>query len=175
VALTVSSGASAYADIDDMSARIDTRILADLVSDAETPGTVSGNTILTKLLKTASGKVETAFLMGGKYTSADLATLAASSTNGREFLADIVCALAYGLLVRRRGDADSEVPPETVEANQILNAAVEGKLVLPFTESVNAGVMSNYIETPEDVVDRDSPVVQAESLFGVRNNRRRRE
>lgn len=158
-----------------MSVRIDTRILKDLVSDADTPATtLVGDPILGKLLKTASGKVETAFLMGGKYTAVDLQALADSTTNGREFLADLVCALAYGLLIRRRGDADGEIPPEVVEANQILNAAVEGKLVLPFTEATAAGVMSNYRETPEDVEERDSPIVQSESIFGVRNNRNRR-
>lgn len=174
MALTVQSGASAYATIDDLSYRFDVRPMKDLVVDDESPAAnLTGNAVLTALLKEASGKVEAAFLMGGKYTAVDLQALASSATNGREFLAGIVCALAYGLLIRRRGDAEQDIPPEVAEANQLLNAAVEGKLVLPFTETLAAGVMSNYRETPEDVVDRDEPTYQAEPLFGLRNNRRR--
>jgi hypothetical protein len=172
---TVASSASAYCTAADFLVRYDTRSVAELLSDTGTAvasGDVEANTKLATILRQASGKVEAAVFLGGKYDKEDLEALEASGTNGSQMLAGLVCDIAFGILVRRRPDAEMPVPPQCQEAEEMLGALAAGEEIFPFTETKEAGQATVETDTPADVEARNQPSYQARGMWGTRQNRR---
>lgn len=96
----------AYATSADLLLRKDQREVSDLVSDNGDPvaeSALSADTKLTAALSGASGEVNAALLVGGRYTVAQLEALTGDAL---AYLKDIVCELAMYRLHRRRPDYD---------------------------------------------------------------------
>jgi phage gp36-like protein len=112
-----------YATPAQMLNRYDDRRLGDLVRDDNTRATsaqlITGAdaAILQSMLDDGAGEIDTACLIGGRYTVADLQGLVTSFTTGSSdpafhsacVLIRINCDLAYGYLMERRGYNDAEL------------------------------------------------------------------
>lgn len=148
----------------------DPTAVAMLLSDDGTPvADPENDPTLAEFLQSASGKVEAACLVGGKYAPEDLAAL---TGNMAGFLAQLVADLAWGPLYRRRPNfTPAEIPSEK-EANQLLNALGAGTKIFGFVETVDAGVLELDEETTADVEERNMVTFQAQRYFGRRANRR---
>lgn len=82
----------AYATIDDLLARYDAGLISDLASDGgDAEANLTASPRLSAALAGASGSVNSAALVGGRYTVEDLQGLAGDD---REYLRDITCRLA---------------------------------------------------------------------------------
>lgn len=96
----------AYATPLELLERKDARDIGDLVSDTETPvspADLPSNTNLLAALDDASGDIEAALLVGGKYTTDDLDGL---TGNSRYHLVRITIEVAMYHLLRRRPEAN---------------------------------------------------------------------
>lgn len=92
----------AYATVAQLLQRFDYRDIADLVSDTGSPvaqGSLATDANALAALNDASGEVETALLMGGRYTTTDLAGL---TGNSLYHLIRMTCDVAIALLFARR-------------------------------------------------------------------------
>lgn len=100
---------STYASPDDMMLRYDVRRLGQLCTDNDTQLTTEQlvqSAILQEAITDASGLVESAVMVGGRYSVTDLLTL---NDNPKRFLARLVCDLTYGFLVSRRGFNSNDI------------------------------------------------------------------
>lgn len=100
--------AYSYADGNDFLERYDARRLADLVADdgiRVTTG-ISANANLLTSLYDATAEINSAVLIGKRYTTDDLRTKLTDT--GYYLLKRLTCDLAYGYLVARRGLAASD-------------------------------------------------------------------
>lgn len=80
------------ASVEDLTARWDQRLLADLAGDSGQPvENLGGNPRIMAALQGASGQLRSAVLKGRRYTLEDLQNL---SEEDAAYLKDIVCALA---------------------------------------------------------------------------------
>lgn len=152
--------------------RYDVRTVAECLPDTNSAmdtRAVASSTRLNKLLMASSGRVEAAALMGGKYTVADLEALA--DTNMGEWLAGIVADLTAPQVLGRRFVAFPDFAERLREANAVLQALEEGKLIFGLQEVVDAGLMGHYQEVPSDVEARHMITYQMDKFFGVRANR----
>ncbi len=95
--------------------------------------------ILQRLLLAASGQLESACLVGKRYTPADLAALTGA---GSERVKKLVCDLAFWTLRQRRqpGSADPKQVPGAWEALETLTALRTGEQVFGFVEAAEAGL-----------------------------------
>ena len=169
---TVVSGTTPYCTPAQAVQCYDVRSLGDFLSDTGTrlvPGDVLASPTLVKVLKEASGMVETAALAGNRYTAADLAALA--GTNAGELLSRIVADLAIGLIIRRRPHLDKAVPPQYGEALEWLKQLRSGEKIFGFQEAMDAGNAQDRVEVAADVERRNLSTMQANRLFGDRSDR----
>lgn len=172
MALTPNSAASSYATPADMLVHYDIRTVADLVNDQGTrtggspnpiPASVEANTTLIKIMNAAAGIIEAACLRSVRYAVADLQALTGCS---KEFLIQINCDLAMGLLYRRRPDK-GQIPPFFTAAMAWLEQLANGEAVFAFAETEDAGLPRAYVETAQDVIERSMVAQQACRYFGV--------
>lgn len=115
----------AYATASDMTARYDARLIGDLLADDGTrvaSGSISGNANLTAALDDASGEIEAALLMGGRYTTAQLSAL---TGNSAKHLVRITCDIAMAFLWGRRGAAAGAKAEQRAGAEAIANGHLE--------------------------------------------------
>lgn len=132
----------AYADHSDMIARYDSRRLGQLVKDDGSQATeaeLDGDEKLTAILSDASGKVNAAVMRGGRYSAADLAAL---DGDNLALLKRLVCDLAYGMLVQRRGFSSEEVRsqvPGYRDAEQALTDLADGVRIFATEDAIRAG------------------------------------
>src|SRR5690242_5903704 len=92
-----------YATNPDMLARYDARTVGDLVNDTDirqTPDQLLTDANLTAALSDACGMVNTAAVVGQRYTPAELAALTGDDLN---ILKRLVCDIAFVYLANRRG------------------------------------------------------------------------
>lgn len=178
---TIGSGLSAYATLQDLANRFDIRPIRQLVSDVGVPLDPAGNMVageVNALLMEASGWVEAAASAGARYeitpTRNDLLTIYQSGTNTAEMLKGLVCAITYWMIWERRpewlGGNPGELPSRVKIALQKLEDLNQGHIVFGLVESEEAGDMSDYTETAQDVQNRHGITVTARPLFGPRNN-----
>lgn len=181
MAQTPLTSATAYAAPADLFARADIRNVGDWASDDGTRHGGSPNpnpailatdaNVLTALLD-ASGELESACLVGGRYLPVDLAVLlAVNPSAGRNVVLDLVCGLALGKLYRRRPNVGTPVPAQTLEAQGKLQALAAGERILPFQETADAGRVADSVELVTDVEKRWGATYQAARLFGRRADR----
>lgn len=168
------SGASAYCTAAQLVQRYDTRTVGDLLSDSGTRLTaaqVLSSTVLAALLKQASGMLESACLVGKRYTPDDLAAL---EGNSAELAAGLVADLAIWLLYNRRPERRKEMPGQVEVAFEFLDKIRSGERIFGFVEHAESATTQANVETSEDVEGRNGLAVQADRFFGTRSNRRDR-
>lgn len=98
----------AYATVADLRERFDERTIAELVSDENTAVDLvdlATDTNALTALTDASGMVDAALLVSGRYTTAQLSAL---TGNALGLLKRIVCHLAMAALLDRRPDFDPD-------------------------------------------------------------------
>lgn len=120
------------------------------------------------ILQSASGEIESAVLLGGRYTVDDLQAL---TGNQAQFLKQLVADLALWGFICRRTNPGTPMPPKCEQAKAILNAIAQGEMIFGLQENIDAGVLQLTVETPADVVNRNLITFQAERMFGRRANR----
>lgn len=175
MAFTVNSASSAFCTGAQFVVIFDWRTAADLLSDTDAGLTnsaaVQNSTVLSELLMEAAGQIEMATSRGNRYQPSDLTALAASSTVAGSRLRRLNAAIAMEFLWRRRPDKEMPAMPEFEEAQVMLEALEKGEKIFGFQETMDAGVVQDYVETPQDVEARNLPSFVAQNLFGRRNNR----
>jgi phage gp36-like protein len=182
---TPSSGSTAYATPNDMVAYYDFRSVGELLTDDNVtqvliPNAITGagplNTLLLKLLMAAAGLIEAACTKGGNYVINVTAIppvndLAALTGNSKEMLTEMNCDLTMWKLWKRRPTlAPRELPVDVRAALENLDRLEKGEWIFGILEKQAAGALSDYVETPTDVYNRNGVVFQARKIFGRRSN-----
>ena len=142
-----------------------------MLSDTDEPldvVDVPASTKLESILMGASGYVEAACNVGGKYSPTDLATL---TGNSAKFLAKIVADLAAPEVLGRRFVEFPDYAKRLETAEGACKAVSEGTMIFGLQENIDAGILDDYVETPTDVEARQMITYQASPFFGRRANR----
>lgn len=163
--------------VDEFLDRIDENVVGQLVSDDKKqvprvdlldPSTVGGKRVL-KSLQSGSGLLESACLLGKRYTVADLQALRG---NSQSLMFDLISQVAHARLVSRRPDKKTPLPPTYEDALRMLDMIRLGERIFAFKETADAGVMSHSELTDQEIRarrgGRGDTVTQAERYFGVR-------
>lgn len=170
------SNSTPYCTAQEFLKRADFRTVADNLSDNDKRPTlptildsssVEGNRLYV-ILMDASGEVESACLLGGRYTPADLAAL---TGNQAQFLKRLVTDLAIPMVYRRRPDLNTPVPDWCTQAKNILNALAAGDRIFGIQETIDATHAEIEVDSAADVEARQMPTYTASRFFGTRNNR----
>jgi phage gp36-like protein len=169
-----------YASAADMSDRFDARTLGQLCSDSNVPiGLVNGQVVATTLatiaasspmqsaLMTASGQIESACLVGGRYSAEDL--LALESTASGMLLRQLTCDLAMMLLIRRRPNYKVPVPESYTQSQEFMQLLAAGERIFGLQDPVSAGTLVDDRMSPIDFRERGEISARASPLFGRRN------
>lgn len=168
---TVASYTATYCPVSEFIKRFDVRTIKQLASDTDTPiADPTNDANVLACLRDASGDLESAALMGGRYTADDLAELLGSDTNARATLYRIVAGRAFTYLRERRPILNVPKADAEERAEAFLEALVEGKRIFGFQEVMDAGVLDHEVETVADVENRRLATWTASRLFGTRNN-----
>lgn len=138
----------AYATPAQMLLRYDSRTIGQLVADDDTQVSASGlltDTVLAAALGDASGRIDSALLQGGRYTTDDLEGL---TGNNATYLVRICCDIAMEFLWQRRPYYDIERYKQARElAEDHLKLLQSGKDIFDIASVQNASVPSNYAPT----------------------------
>lgn len=166
---TPTSGAAAYATVADLLIFHDWQQVADLASDdgtRPTKASLASNEILLRELKAASGLVESACLVAGRYTPADLAIL---TGNSAEYLKALVSHLAFWDLTQRRNPmANPDEVPGAKVALDTLDRLREGHRIFGLIEVQDAGNPSLATIKAGSLADQNRVIRRADRLFGYR-------
>lgn len=161
----------AYATAQNLLDRYDARRIADLVSDSGTRTLApQSSPVLLACLDDASGEVDAACRVAQRYTSADLSGL---TGNANALLVRLVCDLAYGMLVARRGYAANDnavMAPREKIAFDMLEALRRGERIFSGEDQAEAGV--NVVTLRTTTTGRDSGtdlVGRSQRLWGNRS------
>ena len=150
------------------------------VADMTGDGSVS-NLRLKRILRVASGILESAALIGRRYSPESLKDLTtppngstAVSASG-EFLKCLVSWIGQYLCFSRR---DGFMPPENVifryqDAEKYLERLKTGEAIFAFDATQEAGLPSSSIMTPLDLMLRNDLSVRWNRFYGTRQNMRR--
>lgn len=167
----------------------DWRTIAELCSDNDVSAlksdlldsTTEPGAVLIYALRSSSGDLETACLMGGRYSVADLQNATGQATdpdasgnvdsNAAWFIRRLVAAYAKWLLYLHRPMLDSQVPADAQMAAQQLAQLASGERIIPVQPAIDSGHIRHEIETPRMVEDRGLATYSAHRYFGRRNNR----
>lgn len=150
----------AYATAQDLTDRYDARLVVQYVKDATTPATVGSlptNRRLLAALRDASALIDAQCGKGGRYTRAELATLAADADLGG-LLIRMTCALAFAQIIGNRAvgiEAMDNLVHGYKEALQNLEDLGNGKTVFPIAENLEA-TLPEASEGP-DITDLNRP------------------
>lgn len=170
------SATTPYCSAEEFLVFTDFRTIVDLCSDDDgrplqsdfiDPTTRTGEIALA-VLQVASGELESAVLLGGRYTVEDLQAL---TGNQQQFIKKLVADLALWEFYSRRPDITSQMPPKCEQAKAIVNAIAQGEMIFGIQENIDAGHIQLTVETPADVENRNLITFQAERFFGRRANR----
>lgn len=166
------SSSTSYASASDLLARYDARVLGDLVADAGARVSSVGlatDANLSVALKRASGEVEAACLVAGKYTPTDLSGLTGMA---KELLIGLVCDVAaWFLMVRRYPDMK---PTEAVKmALERLGQLREGVRIFGLQEAMDSGNAETTFRTQQQIDTVRLATTQARRFFGVRGKEAR--
>lgn len=177
---TPSGSLTSYCDPVTMLAFVDWRLVAELCSDDNTlipkgdlvidpadPTLTNPNPNLAAALLAASGELEAACLVGGRYAAADLKALTGASA---DYLRMIVAYLALGRLRQRRGIFDDAEHPQVKEARAIVEQLKEGGSIFAFVEVSEAGVPHVDFYNLSDYMKMDLASWQARRWLGSRAN-----
>lgn len=156
--------------------RFDVRVVEDLVTDGKHRPTItelldSSNLFGAKLyaaLQDASGDIEAACLVGGRYVPADLAAL---TGNQAALLKRLVSTLAMDYLAQRRCDPTHQVSVQVQQTKNFLDALAGGDRIFGLQEVIDASHAEIEVDLDTDVEARNMTTYIAERFFGRRGNR----
>lgn len=181
VAQTPSGVSTPYATAADLFVYHDWQQVADLLRDGDGPRptrvamadtTGVPGSLLSALLLAASGELESACLIGNRYSTADLQALTGS---GLARLKKLVADLAFWTLAQRRqpGASDPDKVPGAKQALAELDRLRDGQRIFGLAESAEAGLPDTREpvagENPSSTLSRASP------LFGDHGTGYRRD
>ena len=179
MALTPNSGGSSFLDPAGFLDLYDVRPVGELTVDDDSPPAQAADLtadpslspparVLLRALQTASGRVESAAVRGGRYAASDLANL---NGNSLAYLQSIVAAIAYETLRRRRGGVGYEPMPEYQGALDEMARLESGEDVLSFAETEQAGLPRPVMLTPRDIFNLHLASGHTR-MFGIRGHTR---
>lgn len=143
----------AYATTAQLCQQFDRRDIAGMCSETDTPvvpATVESNPIALMALEQASARIRSAAMIAGKYSEADLETLASTQD---AFLVDLTCQLAFGQLLNRRGVQREKLPPVVERAENWLAALRLGEAILNVADNIDKGNMQTHTPTTVTLAD----------------------
>ncbi len=165
------SSLTPYASPQDLLERYDVRTVGELASDTGIPLTAQQMKTSARILAAildASGALESACIVGNRYTPHDLQSLTGASAN---FCKMLVCDLAMGRLVMARPTKD-ETPQFYTMALQWLERLRLGERIFGLQETADAG--ARITEDPfleSDLARLNLATYQCQRLFGIRGGR----
>lgn len=168
----MSSGTTSYCSAAQAIQCLDVRHLGQWLSDTTvelTSAQVLASPILDHFLKSASGEIEMACLVGGRYTPTDLVAL--SGTNHGALLATLVAWLALKGIWGRRVRTSAEALPSMCEwAMRTLEELRLGKAIFAVTNGATeeAGRMNHKTISAVDMASRGLWSDRAQRYFGVK-------
>lgn len=158
----------AYADTDDLLARFDQRVLGDLASvDGEqvTPAALAADPRVLAALDDASGEIDSAVRVAGRYTADDLAGLTGT---GLAHLKRITCDIAFWLLIDRRCLVNI-VADEADRRNRIyrehLKDLREGREIFDVATARTSALPSQALPTTVELVNNNTIAGRARGHF----------
>lgn len=159
----------------DLATHYDRRRLGQLLDDtgaAVPPASVADHPVVTAMLVAASDEVVAACGVGARYAESDLTALAAESGGGGPLLRMLVCHLAYGLLINRRGlaaDDQSRLTPMWKWSQDYLTLLRKGERVFGGVPDVpEAGLPDTFSMAPAQPGNQPPSIVQtAFRVFGT--------
>ncbi|MGH2621024.1 MAG: hypothetical protein ACRDHG_10710 [Anaerolineales bacterium] len=167
------STATTYCSAADFVKYIDVRMIRDLVRDDGTRANLADmltEPVLTEALLAASGEVESACLVGNRYTPTDLLALTGASAAK---LRRMVAWLAVDIIYERRGYVDRELPAGIEKAENGLERLRQGERIFGLQEQMDAGNSRTTFLDERDLEIFNGVAIQAAPFFGVRSNRDR--
>jgi len=178
MAQTLASSTALLCPVAEFLKRVDRVAVAKLASDVPgvpvDQGSLASDPNVLAALQDASGLVESACSVGGRYSQADIAAiLAAPTTAACGMLYRIVADIAWAGLFERRPNKDIPTPPSMERSLTWLDMLADGKRIFPFLQSEDAGVMQRVEATVDDVDQRNGAVYQARPFWGTRSDRDR--
>lgn len=162
----------AYATAQDLLLRYDARRVSDLVSDTGSRSVYPDQSpVVAAVLDDASGMVESACRASQRYTANDLQAL---TGNTSALLKRLVCDLAFGLLVARRGYSSQDqrvMAPQTEAANGMLEMLRRGERIFSDQDNADAGVnVVTLRTTPPGYTSGTDLAGRSQRLWGQRTN-----
>lgn len=134
---------AAYATAADLIARKSSATLGALASDSDTEvaeGSLASDPKITAALLSASGAIESALVVGGRYTAAQLASL---GTNANAYLVHMTCEIAMAYLYARKPTFFSDEYKAALDLQDTyLERLRKGQNVFNIDENVAAGAPS---------------------------------
>lgn len=118
----------AYATPTDLITRYDRNLIADLAGDEGTPGDPLTSDRVLQALEAATGEIDAACRLGGRYLPSELAALGGADA---AFLKDITCQLAMLRLVGVRVQSIGELAYKTLRetSDRVLDDLRSGRLI----------------------------------------------
>jgi hypothetical protein len=167
---TPNSALTSYASVSDLLLRKDARIVGELANDdgsVSNPAALATHPAVAAALNAASGEIESACLIGERYTPADLAALTGVSA---EYLKSLVCDIAMHRLAERRGLRFEDTHVAFDRARETLDRLRSGDRIFSFAEAEQAGVASDQFVQGFQL-DRLNLASNNSRYFGTRMNR----
>lgn len=179
--LTPNSSSLSYCSPQDVFARADVRLVADLLSDVGArvggtqpdPNVVAQNTTLLTLIADATGDIEAACTVSSRYDPLDIQALLQASppTAGSNYVRSLCARLVVAKLFDRRPDTKRPKPRQAEDAEKTLQMLREGERVFPFLETQRAGVVDHGTESARTVYARRMVTnTHAARFFGRRSD-----
>ena len=116
-----------------------------------------------------------AVTVGARYDPLDLAKLVTApiSNSGYALIELNATLAAKGMFSRRFEGMPEFIAAKIEEADSKMQALEQGLAIFGFAEVQQAGIVSDYLETAQDVENRNLPSYIARRVFGDRANRLR--
>lgn len=138
---TPNSSTTAFATPAELAQFRDYRIMAQWIKDDDTIATYAeflASPVVQQALLAATGEIETAASVGGRYRRDDLAALTGAALVK---LKQLCCDLAFAVLARRRlATVKSEDLSGVEEAYDLLDKLKNGERIFPLQETQDAGL-----------------------------------
>lgn len=165
------SSPTPYASPADFLSRYDVNVTGQLTSDSGQQNSatelLTDPDLITALMD-ASGDVEAACLVAGRYQPTDLQALTGVSLN---YLKRITCALAAQYLVERRWSIEGYMP-QYEQALAALDQLRNGLQIFAYAEVAAAGTPKNFYLNDNNFLNLNL-VSNLSRYFGIRQDRKR--
>jgi len=170
--MTNASYSTSYLSAAQFLSYYDSRTVAELLSATGVKVADPANDpTMAELLLAASGQVEAAALKGGRYTSADLASIA--GTNNGAYLRKLVAGCAMQSLRDRRGRVGEDQLKSFEFVREGLKALRQGEEIFGFVEVQTAATTQSDLDNITNRQARQGISLNASPYFGTRGGDRR--